>query len=93
MKTSVIKEEPILSYRGCAGDFGCIEGMCDIEIFAEDLRNCEVGQEWSVQDQDTCPNASEYWTVSYKVVYKDENGVALLYSNDGDKELIWVELK
>lgn len=93
MKTQVIKEEPILHYRGCQGDFGCIAGECDLEIYADDLRQAQVGDEWSVQDQDQCPNASEFWTISYKVIYKDESGLGILYDNDGEKTLIWVELK
>lgn len=95
MKTNVIKEEPILSYRGCKGDFGCIEATCDIEIYAHDLKESKVGTQWTVQDQDTCPNASEFWSVSYKIVYKDNDGCCVLYTNEryDEKDMIWVELK
>lgn len=95
MKTDVIKEEPIVYYHGCKGDFGCIEGGCDIDIYAHELKRAKVGDFWVTTDQDTCPNATAFGKVTYTVVYKDQDGVALLYKNELYEEikLIWVELK
>ena len=96
MKTTTIKENPILTVRKpYDGD--------DLEIFAADLKSAEVGKVWETENQDCYPNRTTVWTESFTVVYKDENGVAVLYrseeAGDGfnyyqseDVKLIWVEL-
>lgn len=88
METKSYKEEAIFCYGTEYGDA--------LEIFASDLKNAEIGKEWTIEDVDRFPNAKEHYQVSYKVVFKDGNGVAVLfrseYSKDPRVELRWVEL-
>ncbi len=100
MNTSTIFEEPILSYTSnastdCSGcNLHC--EPADIQIYANDLRQAKVGDAWAVEDFDKCPNSQQRWEVSYTVVYKENNGVAVLFRDENpdapDIELIWIEL-
>lgn len=95
MEANTIKEHPIFSVdKLYPGD--------DLRIYAADLKAAEVGKEWRTEKQDRYPNATCTWYESYKVVYKDDNGVAVLYHYDEatgrdyyqneHNELFWVEL-
>ena len=95
MKVNTIKEQPVFTVdKPYLGD--------DLEIYASDLKAAEVGKEWHTENQDCYPNRTCTWSESYKVVYKDDNGVAVLYHydeatgrdyhQDEHNELIWVEL-
>lgn len=87
METKVIIERPILMLETVYGD--------TLEIYASDLKAAEVGQTWSIENQDCCPNRTDWWIESYKVVYKDETGIAVLYQIEDTPEaskLTWIEL-
>lgn len=95
MKTTTIKEEPIFSVnKPYEGD--------DLEIYASDLKLAEVGKKWEAENQDCYPNRTCTWNVSFEVVYKNENGVGVLFRSEEaqsldfykplETELIWVEL-
>ena len=87
MKTNLIKETPVYHYEGCCPEFG--QSIC---LYADDLKIANVGETWSCDDQDRYPNRTQVWTVSVRIVYKDEHGVALLERNDDEPRLLWVEL-
>lgn len=95
MNTNVIYENPIFAvskpYPGR-----------DFELYASDLKNAPVGYTWETGNQDRYPNRTCEWTESFEIVYKTENGVAVLYRSEeaetidfyhaSETELIWVEL-
>ena len=96
MEVFTIKEEPILRVsKPYEGD--------DLEIYASDLKNAEVGTVFETENQDTYPNRTAVWSESFTIVYKDEHGVAVLYRseealsldfyNPEKVELLWVELR
>ena len=87
MKIELVKEEPLYHYIGCCPEYGQ-----EILLFANDLKNASIGDEWSCSDQDVFPNRQYEWDVTVKVIYKDERGVALLERNDNEPRLLWVEL-
>ena len=66
----------------------------DLRISWSELRAAKVGTVWSVEDQDKFPNRTATWTVEYRVVYKDNDGILIKRSSDGDEtvELTWFEL-
>ena len=74
----------------------------DLKIYAADLKAASVGQKWETENQDRYPNRTCVWCESFTVVYKDANGVAVLYRCEEatgldyyqpeETELIWVEL-
>ena len=95
MNTRTITEQPLLSIeKPYEGD--------DLKIYAADLKAAEVGTNWETQNQDRYPNSTCVWTESFTVVYKDDNGAAVLYRSEEasgldyyhaeETELIWVEL-
>lgn len=95
MEVRTITEQPLLGIeKPYEGD--------DLKIYAADLKAAEVGQKWETENQDRYPNRTCVWTESFTVVYKDENGVAVLYRCEEasgnnyyqpeETELIWVEL-
>lgn len=65
----------------------------DLRISWSELRKAVVGTEWSVEDQDKFPNRSSSWTVRYRVIYREDNGVLVKRDSDGndDIELMWFE--
>lgn len=90
MNVETIHEEPLLSvvkpYEGG-----------NLEIYAADLKAAEVGTTWETENQDCFPNRTCTWCESFKVVYKDDHGVAILHRKeycDGDDivKLLWIEL-
>ena len=87
MKTNLIKETPVYHYEGCCPEFG--QSIC---LYSDDLKIANIGETWSCDDQDRYPNRTQVWTVSVRIVYKDEHGVALLERNDDEPRLLWVEL-
>lgn len=87
MKTNLIKERPVYHYTGCCPEFGQ-----EIRLYADDLKNANVGDGWMCTDQDRYPNRTEEWDVSVKVVYKDEYGIALLEKTNNEPMIIWIEL-
>ena len=95
MNTKTITEQPLLGIeKPYEGD--------DLKISAADLRAAEVGTKWETENQDLYPNSTCVWTESFTVVYKDDNGVAVLYRCEEacgldyyqpeETELIWIEL-
>lgn len=101
MKTTTIVEQPILSYYSKANtECGGCNLNCEpanIEIYSNDIRTAKVGESWATEDFDRCPNCQQRWDVSFTVVYKQDDGAAILFKNDDPDgetiELIWVELK
>ena len=98
MNCEVIREAPLYYYGGCCPDFGQ-----QIEIYADELKKVEVGKEWSCDDQDRYPNATEYWNVYVKKVFEDEHGCLLIKRDDyhertcheipNPHEAIWIEYR
>ena len=96
MNTRTITEQPLLGIeKPYEGD--------DLKIYAADLKAAEVGTKWETENQDRYPNRTCVWVESFTVVYKDDNGVAVLYRCEEatggldyyhaeETELIWVEL-
>ena len=95
METRTITEQPLLWVeKPYEGD--------DLKIYAADLKAAEVGTKWETENQDRYPNSTCVWAESFTVVYKDANGVAVLYRCEEacgldyyhaeETELIWVEL-
>ena len=95
MNTRTITEQPLLCVeKPYEGD--------DLKIYAADLRAAEVGTKWETQNQDRYPNSTAVWNESFEVVYKNDNGVAVLYRCEEasgldyyhaeETELIWAEL-
>ena len=95
MNTRTITEQPLLGIeKPYEGD--------DLKIYAADLKAAEVGTKWETQNQDRYPNSTCVWCESFTVVYKDANGVAVLYRceeacgldyyHPEQTELIWIEL-
>lgn len=87
MKMELIEERPVYNYVGCCPEYGQ-----EIKLFADDIKNASIGDEWSCSDQDRFPNRQYEWEVTVKVIYKDEYGAALLERNDNEPRLLWVEL-
>ena len=87
MKMDLIKETPLYYYEGCCPEYGQ-----EIRLYADDIRNANVGDGWMCTDQDRYPNRQHEWDVTVKVIYKDEHGAALLERNDNESRLLWVEL-
>ena len=87
MKMELVKEEPLYHYTGCCPEYGQ-----EILLYADDIRNANIGDTWSCEDQDRFPNRQYEWDVTVKVVYKDEYGVALLERDRNYPKLIWIEL-
>ena len=95
MKTSGIQEIPIFSVVKPYDDD-------DMRIYASDLKAADVGKEWKTQNQACCSDHLCTWTETFKVVYKDDDGVAVLYRcdmvqgrdyyHDDHIELVWVDL-
>ena len=85
-----IEEEPIYGYYGCCPEFG----QC-IEIFANDLRNANVGAKWTCEDQDRYPNRERNWEVEVKLVFRDDKGCLLIRHGEDDRleEMVWIDLK
>ena len=88
MKTSV-HYEPYAIYHDVPYPDG------DLAVTWSELKEAEVGKTWSVEDQDTYPNRNCSWIASYKVVYKDDDGVLVRAEKDGDGEieLMWFEFR
>ena len=95
MNTRTIAEQPMLGIeKPYEGD--------DLKIYAADLKAAEVGTKWETQNQDRYPNSTCVWCESFTIIYKDENGVAVLYRceeacgldyyHPEQTELIWIEL-
>lgn len=94
MEKRIVKEQPLYSFYGCcAGEsFG---DEFTIELFKEDLEKAEIGDEWTCCDQDRYPNRTREWTVTAKVVFRDEKNIYLHCYDDDDKdydELVAIEL-
>ena len=87
MKMDLFEEKPVYLYTGCCPEYGQ-----KIRLYADDVRNANIGDEWSCSDQDRYPNRQYEWDVTVKVVYKDEYGVALLERDRNYPKLIWIEL-
>lgn len=96
METRTITEQPLLCVeKPYEGD--------DLKIYAADLKAAEVGTKWKTENQDRYPNSTCVWVESFTVVYKDGDGVAVLYRCEEacgldyyhaeETELIWVELE
>lgn len=89
MKCEVLRENPIYYYGGCCPEFGQ-----KIALYSKDLHNAEIGDSWSCEDQNCYPNRTNEWTVTVTVVYKNEDGLALVttFSNGENSEIVWVDL-
>ena len=87
MRMELVKEEPLYHYTGCCPEYGQ-----EILLYADDIRNANIGDTWSCSDQDRFPNRQYEWDVTVKIVYKDESGAAILERNRNYPKLIWVEL-
>lgn len=80
MKAEVSVEEPVFSYYGVCSD---IDYGCDIEIYANDLRESEVGRKWHCSEQDRYPNRTEVWTVTATLIFIDkQRGFYYLHVED-----------
>ncbi len=99
MQNEVIYEMPILrleAYTGCNGGYhGC--GMdCQsesIDLYMDDLKKAQIGKQWTVEDVDRCPNASERWTKSFTKVYENAEGIAVVFTSQSDYEedkIYWI---
>lgn len=98
MNVKVIKEEPIIEFSYWKCD-DCGDGrVCEngIRLFRSDLEGAKVGTEWKGSMVDRCQNTRYRWTLTVKVVYRDETGLALLSQHeqrwDDPPRLYWVEL-
>ena len=95
MKTSIVIEQPIFTV-----DTPCEDKA--LKIYADDLRNSNINDGWSITNQDRYPNRTCTWEESFTVIYKNRHGVAVLYESEEAKsldyhkkeetELIWVDL-
>ena len=77
MKMEVIQEKPAFVLR--AGSYnGQEEG---VEVSFADLRNAKVGDKWENRDSHNC--GRDLFEGSAEVVYKTEEGVAVLFRAEG----------
>lgn len=77
MKTQVIQEPPAFVLRANSYD-GREE---DVEVSFADLRNAKVGDKWENHDCHNC--GRDLFEESAEVVYKTEEGVAVLFRTEG----------
>lgn len=77
MQTETIFEQPafVLQARSDGGQED------DIEVSFLDLRNAKVGDKWENRDSHNC--GRDLWEESAEVVYKTEEGVAVLFHKGG----------
>lgn len=83
-------EEPLFRYTGC-----CLDDLgCEIELYAEDLKGSQVGDQWACYDQDAMVNSQETWFVEVTVIYKDDRGVLLrvFIERSDEIDLVWIDL-
>lgn len=80
MKTEVAVEKPIFSYYGVCYD---VDENFDIEIYANDLRESEVGRTWWCHEQDSYLNCKEVWKVTVTLIFIDkQRGFYYLHYED-----------
>lgn len=98
MNTRTIVEEPIFILES-----GSYDGHGEtVNIYASDLKRADVGAEWCADDTGNCGRSC--YSASVKVVYKDDDGCAVLSRRWGTTDssdpkpwnsvpaLIWIEL-
>ena len=97
MKTEVIVEQPIFNLETSDWD-----GSGELKVYAADLKKAKVGDTFVPYADTNCGRAVD--TEMIEVVYKSDNGVAVLYRHYGttdspnpvdwedEPKLIWVEL-
>lgn len=68
MDCKVIYESPVYYYGGCCPEFGQ-----EISIYADVLKEAEIGTEWSCEDQDRYPNRTKEWMVCVRKVFEADN--------------------
>ena len=97
MKMTVIKEAPAFTLQGSSYN-GCGE---PVEVSYTELRTANIGDVWEAYDDNNCGRALN--EESAEIVYKTEQGVAVLFRNWGTTddpdpedwedtpELVWYE--
>lgn len=87
MKTFIEQESYAIQYQTTYGEELCITWT--------ELREAKIGQTWQITDTDCYPNANYEYTVKYEVVYKNDDGVAILVVEDDpnykDEKLVWFD--
>jgi hypothetical protein len=89
MNTNIVREKPVYEYTGI---FDRVYGEQErIEVYADDLRNAEVGKTWKCIDGNNGP--ALLYAVA-KLVYKDSSGFLIITTFDDDSEsrATWIEL-
>lgn len=85
MKMDVYKEEYAIRYSTAYENDALL-------VTWSELKSAEVGASWSIDDQDRFPNPNVFWKVTYTIVYRNANGVAILKETTEPGEepvLVW----
>lgn len=92
MDVEVTREKPVFIETAPYDGYDGMDGR--IEIYMDMLLEAEIGDEWTLEDQDCYPNREEVWTDVVRKVYEDEFGILLIETYDGadfESRAIWVE--